>query len=288
MAGSGRFHAYGVAPVTEAGTRILLCGVAWLLPRPDIWLAMAVVVPLLAAAWAARRRVKARTVAASARGPHPAPAADPATANPRPAPTSSFGALATVSLSFVTIMNAAPLVIQWRLPGAAAGQYVSAMTYMRIPMLLTTGFLTVVLSATAAAWARRDRRELGRAIGVAATGSALALGFSAAVWAVSGPALTLYYGLAIDLGAGVLALLGAATTLAVAASLFSQIGLGALRQPRLALVWAGSAALTIAGLLIWGTSPLSITAVVVVGLSGCLGAAVGIALALRRELVAAP
>lgn len=275
LSGEGRFHAYGLSQVGEAATRILLCGAAWLLPQPSAWLAAALVLPLVTSAVIAWSRSGRRSESQAT----PAPTTT--------APVSSFAAITVVAASFQILMNAAPLVIQWRMPGEPAGQYVTAMTYMRIPMLLTGGFMTVALSSSALAWAKSDSRAMNRALSVTGAGALTCLVLTLGVWSISGPALAVFYGTAVELQRGTLALLGAASVMGVAANLLSQIGLGAHRQHAMAAIWSVSASVAVVLLLLLPTSELVVTVAVLIGLVCCVIPTVWLVARLRSNLAAA-
>lgn len=260
LAGSGRFHAYGLTQVSEGGTRLACCAGAWLLPGSAWWLAAALSVPLLVSSAVARARL-ASTV----------PARDTANAGAVPTPSArQLGPVVVVAVSLQFLLNAAPLMLQWRVPGEIAGQYVSAMTYLRIPMLLTGGFMTVTLSSAALAWARRDATALHRAVRMAFLGTAACGALTIGVWLVSGPMLRLYYGPAIDFPMTLLALMGATTVAAVAANLLTQVGIGAHRHQIMAAFWAVGALATIVVLVLAPTTELSVTLAILLGLLVCL------------------
>ena len=197
--------------------------------------------------------------------------------------TSSFAAIAVVAASFQVVINAAPLVLQWRIPGEPAGQYVSAMTYMRIPMLLTGGFMTVTLSSSALAWAKSDSRAMNRALSVAAAGALTCLVLTIGVWLVSSPALAVFYGAPVELQRGTLGLLAAAAVMAVTANLLSQIGLGARRHHTMAVIWSLAAGVTVVLLLVLPTSELVVTVAVLVGLLSCIVPTAWLVDRLRRD-----
>lgn len=271
LSGAGRFHAYGLTQVGEAVTRILLCALAWVLPQPAVWLAAALVLPLVTSAVIGYRRSE-RPEDPGARPPDPA------------ARVSSFGAIVVVAVSFQLILNAAALVIQWRLPGQPAGEYVSAMTYMRIPMLLTGGFMTVVLSSAALAWASANSRALNRALSMAGLGALTCLAATVGVWLVSSAALTVFYGSTIEFERGTLALLGIVVVLAVTANLLTQIGLGAHRQRAMAVIWGLSAVVSLVLLWVLPTSELIVTVAILVGLMCCIVPTLWLVVRLRADL----
>ena len=252
LSGEGRFVAYGGLLVAEGVTRLALCALAWFVPRPEIALAAALVLPLLVsglAGWLVAG------VARSAGGPPQVRA---------------YPAVALVALSFQVLMNAGPLVLQSRIPGDIAGQYVSAMTYMRIPMLFTSGFLTVVLSGASHAWAGKDGRGLDRAVRLAGVGSLACLVLTAATWLVSGPLLTAFYGSPVDLTAGVLALLGVASVLGVTANLLTQVPLGTRRQPAMAVIWVAAAGCALVLMFLASPTALGVTVATIVGMVLCI------------------
>jgi O-antigen/teichoic acid export membrane protein len=193
LAGMQQFGAYSISAWVEALARVGLVAVAWLWPAAAAaLLAAAIGVPLWVSALSAQMLVRRHRTAGTA------------------APTDSQvveslshqGRFTVVALAVQVGLGFGSVWLQASFPDSGlAGEYVTATTYMRIPIVLVGGLVVVVLSSAAAAYAA-GRINVVTAIIVRSTAATavfapLATGF---LLAVSGPALMLFYGQQLTLG----------------------------------------------------------------------------------------
>jgi O-antigen/teichoic acid export membrane protein len=277
LGGRARFAGYGRCLSSEGLARILCCALAWLWPALAApFLAAALVLPLLTSClvgWWEVRRDDERT----APGPSQGHWSEQAT-------------FTAVALSIQLVLNTAPLFIQWHSgTPTAAGEYVSATTYMRIPMLLTSGFITVALSRAATASAQGDAAGLrGVTRHFVGVGSLAASVLTLGALLVSGPALTVYYGRSLDIGVTVLAAIGVTTVMTVAANILTQVVLACHRHRAASVAWAGAAAVTLTLLAAAAPDALPATLAIMAGLLVSLVATAVLVSGLVRRLSGAP
>jgi len=277
LAAARDFTTYTRTLLSESVVRLALCGLAWALPAVAApALAAAIGVPVVVSALVARARASVVVVT------------DPSTASRAHASEQSF--ITAVALLGQVAISTAPLWVQARATDVAlAGQFVSATSFLRIPLFLVGGIGTVALSAVSAAY---GVRELDRARRTTQRSTAAAAGIGLAgvvvLLLVSGPALRLLYGGAIDLGEGTLLAIAVTTVAYMTATVLSLVCFGCDRSRAVAAVWAVIATLTTLGLGVWGRSPLGAATVTacgqVLGVVALLGVA---AVALHGQVGAA-
>jgi len=239
LAGAGDLRAYSVVLATEAGGRVVLALVAIALPSMrDILLPAAVGVPLVVGAlvglcWTIPSR--AGIALRSARVPW------------------EQAAFVLVALGFQATVNLAAVLIEARVGAsqpAATGEFVSASTYFRVPLVLTGGVLTSALVVMSAATADRDlprfRRSLRRSTGQA---GAITLVPSLVLLVLAPVLLPVYYGSALGLPVLVYVSLAVSTVLAGLGSALTQSLLATGRSMWAALAWMLGALVTVAGLV---------------------------------------
>jgi O-antigen/teichoic acid export membrane protein len=254
LAAASDFTGYSGTLVAEAVARVGLCALAWIVPSgASVLLAAAVGVPLLVSALVARRRLPAL-----ATGTVPVPGR---------AHASEQSFITAVALLSQVAINSAPLWLQARSTDAAlAGQFVSATSYLRIPIFLVGGLGTVALSAVSGAHGSRDLVRARRtALRSAGTAAALGIAGTALLLLVSGPALHLLYGTAIDLGEGTLLVIAAATVLAMTAGIVTLVCLGCDRSSAAAAVWLLAAVGVTLALAVQGSTVLAVAVVTALG-----------------------
>ncbi len=280
LAGAGDFNDYGAALIVEAISRVAVIGLAWAASGPmvaAVLLAAAMGLPNAgAAAWLYWRRHRLRQ-GDSLQGRREdlelveVPAIVPMSAVEAEAPRATqLGSLTAIALAMQVILTTAPLWLAAGSPtdAATAGLYVSASSYMRVPLLATGGALAVILSRASSTAAQGDRRGLTRlawrsAAGLA--GSTAALG--ALLVAFSGLGLTLIYGEGADIGVLVL------VAMAVTVALFSmgygmtQVSVGCRDGRRVAWIWVGGAAVTTALLALMGSTIDGATLALLIGVT---------------------
>ncbi len=233
LAGRHRFGAYAFTLLVEAAARTLLvfAAAAWD-DFAGMLLAGAMGLPLLASAlagWLLLRRHLAL--------PTPAIGEDS---------SKEQLAITTVALAGQICLSSAPLWLHAQSPDVAiAGAFVSATTYMRIPLLLAGGIYGPTLADAARQFALRNRRGVQVRI---LTGLAGGVGVSVAVVAMlliaARPALFVLYGDDVDLSDGVLVLLGWSTVGYVGATVLTQVLYGCQRAPSAAAAWIPAALIT--------------------------------------------
>lgn len=265
LAGRAAFGWYTTVLVTEAGLRLALCAVAFLVPDvAAVALAAAIGVPLAGCAlvgWLGTRRA-------------------PESPNQDATPASDFSVFVGVALLIQVTSSTAPLWLGWRYPtGVEAGVMVTVASYFRIPLVLLGGVAAVTLSGVSRGHAT-GRTDVVR--GHAVSGIAMAAGATTVMVTVlallSEPLLGLLYGSALPLDPGTIAVFAVGSLLLVMGTVGTQVvfgtGLG-----RLALAaWAASAVVTtlLLAALAWSVGGAA-TAIAV----GCGVAAGGVALAMR-------
>jgi O-antigen/teichoic acid export membrane protein len=233
LAGRHRFVAYSSTLFAEAGTRVVLVLCALLWPgQGALLLAAAVVMPLLASAalgWFMVQR-------------YPEPRQAHLGAESR----LEQGSITTVALLGQVCLSTAPLWLHWQSADAAlAGAFVSATSYMRIPLLLAGGLYGPILAEAARQYARRsragvvDRTAVGFVVGVGGAGAAV-LG----LLLISGPALLLLYGGETGLSTVTLLWMGVTTMGSVASNILTQVLYGCERAPSTAVAWVPPAIVT--------------------------------------------
>lgn len=233
LAGRHRFGAYAGTLMSEAAARIALVVAALLLPDLAVpLLASAIAVPLAASAalgwWLLR----------GGRGAGGPPVAEDS--------RWEQAAITSVALLGQVCLSTAPLWLHQQSPDQAlAGAFVSATTYMRIPLLLSAGLFGPVLADASRQYAARNRHGvLARTL----QGLAAGVGGSTAVVGIlllaSGPALMLFYGSDPGLSDAVLLRLGLSTIGYIAALIATQMLYGCERAGWAAAAWAAPAVLT--------------------------------------------
>ncbi len=254
LAAASDFAGYSGSLLAEAIARMALCALAWLVPSAaSILLAAAVGVPILVSALVARRRL-------------PATVDGPVRVTGREHLSEQSFITAVALLSQVAI-NSAPLWLQARATDAAlAGQFVSATSYLRIPIFLVGGLGTVALSAVSGAHGSADLVRARRtALRSAGTAAALGVAGTALLLLVSGPALHVLYGTAIDLGEGTLLAIAAATVLSMTAGIVTLVCLGCDRSAAAAIVWLTAASVVTLALALQGGTVLAVSVVTALG-----------------------
>ena len=233
LAGRGRFGMYAVTLLTEATGRIALVVLAVLVPSQAMaLLAGAVVLPLVAAGavgwWALRDGVDlaAPVYGEDSRREH--------------------FAITAVAVLGQICLSTAPLWLQWQSTDRAiAGAFVTATSYMRIPLLLAGGLYGPTLSDPTRQFAARSRAGVLSRTGIALLTGVGGVGAVVVLLLVAaGPALTLLYGSDSGLSIGLLAMLGLATVGAIASNILTQVLYGCERAPSAVLAGFPAAAIT--------------------------------------------
>lgn len=232
LAGQGRYTAYAFTLVAEGVTRVVFVLAAAAVPdAAEEILMVSLPAPLLVSFAVGLVAVRAhpRAVDASAAGPTDRHAREQLS-------ITAVAVLGQVSLT------TAPLWLEAASTDAAlAGAFVTATSFLRVPVLLVGGLGTVALAEVSRAHARGDAGRAARLALRSVLGAALAGAVTVAVLVAAAPvALRLLYGESIGIGLGVLAAVGVSTVLAMAAGVAAQIAFGLRRSGR--AVAAGVAA----------------------------------------------
>jgi O-antigen/teichoic acid export membrane protein len=255
LAGRQRFHAYAATLGVEALVRIVLAGCALAsVEYAGPILAAAVCLPLMAGA----------VTGAMLRRPRPNQADAPGPASS----AAEQASMAAVALLQQFCLSSAPLWLHWLSedPGAS-GRFVSVLTYMRIPMVLSTGLVTIVLSGASKAFAQRGGPGLVKwtLFGLASTAGFVG-GAVLLLLAASPRLLPLLFG--EDPSGGDTALLwwaGASTVAAVGAIMLVQIVYGASQARGAFLALVPAALATGIGFLAVGPSAVGLAAAMALG-----------------------
>jgi O-antigen/teichoic acid export membrane protein len=260
LTGAGRFHEYALVLAVEAAVRVVLCAAAWLFrDQAPLLLSLAMGLPLVIAAVTGQWFLRSDAAVPTGQGS---------------ALLAEQGAITAVALAAQVVLSTAPLWLAARgVEGAAAaGAFVSATSYMRVPSLFAGGIQAMVLSRSSTAAGIGDTAAVA---GLARRSAMLAAAVCTAVvvvlLAVSGPALLLLYGPGIDIDAGVLVVLGASTVIFVSGNVITQVYLGCRRSVSAAVIWVAAAVVTTVALAVLATSSAG------AAWAGLIGVAVGVA-----------
>lgn len=272
LGGQGGYVAYGSVLAIEGASRIVLLAIAWVFKGDTtvlVWLlALAIGGPVVlsgvvAAVWLHKTETGVDVPTAH----HPA---------------SKFGPITVIAVSMQVVLGSAPLWLNSQ-PGvdpATAGLFVSVASYMRVPLLVTSGTTIVVLSRSSSAVASRDTVALKSTLThhLALVGGAAA-GLSMVLIAVSPIGLRLLYGPAIggEVGGAVLVTMALATVLIAVGTVANQTLVACHRAREAAGVWVAAAVITTLGLSLGATSLLGASVAVLAGVT--FGAVVAIAAA---------
>lgn len=258
LAGSGRFGSYSATVFIEAIVRVAVVAVAWFWPTlaapalaSGLWL------PMWAAA-AAAGILSHRHRDPVARQPGSAAIADSLS---HQGPFTAVSVAGQVSLGFGTVW------LQSQYPqSGVAGQYVTATTYMRIPIVLVGGLVVVVLSAAASAFAADDWPRVRAVVGKATAGTALfAPAATGVLLAISGPALLAFYGQQLSLGMPTMLAMAAATVAAMLAGVVTQSAFATGLGMWAARTWTVAALLSIGWSVLGGDSTFELAMAVAAG-----------------------
>lgn len=277
LAGTRGFTSYATTLLVEAGTRIVLCLLAWVVrPWATVLLAAAICLPMIASAASGMRRARHVDRSAPEVGAH--------------SHLREQLLVTVIALVSQIALNSAPLWLQARSgDSVVAGQFVSTTSYLRIPMLLVGGLTAVALSATSNAVGDADpararsivRRTLAALLGVAvaATGVLLLL---------SGPGLRLLYGAGLSIDHATMVVIAMGTVAAMLAGLLTVLTFALHRHGTSATVWVLVALAATCALALAGSTPLGAAAATSAGQALAAAALlVTVAVALRRLVTAA-
>lgn len=268
LAGQHRYRRYGESLAADGALRVLWAAV--LVPTaagPAAYLWAIAASSLLGALWARPDGRAARD--------EPAPASLGGS-------TLAWTAVATVAAQ--VLINAGPLVVQAtpHVDAALTGRFLTALLVARVPLFAFTALQVVLLPRLAAHLAGADagafRREVRRCCVALGAGGLVAVG----IFGIAGPdVLAALFGSQYHSGAGLLALLCAAATLFMIATVLAQ-ALLALRRPRAAAIgWLLGCAVFLALLAAPTTLETRIAVALLAGV-GTVTAACGAALRTSR------
>lgn len=251
LAGRGNLRSYSWIFGLEACMRALLVAAAWLAPgdAPAL-LACSIGLPVLAAS--------AAGLALSCRGRPTSESrritlGDAVIGNRTAIEASSERreqfAFVIIAAGYQVCLNAAPIVLEWRL-GATAdaaliGAFVVANSYFRLASVLTGGFATPTLVRLSAAQARGDETAFGRDLRRALLGVTATAGLATITSIVMAPVvLSLVYGRSLLLAPIVSAAL-AVSTVAAAVAAVTGTALMAIGDAGAAARWWALGAVTL-------------------------------------------
>ena len=265
LAGKNRLHAYAGSLLTEGVTRLSLVAAAFMFPgAAAILLGASVGAPILMAALA--------TYLALHR---------PSLANGRRV-TARLDAeqihFILVAAGYQVTLNAAPIILAWRLEPAqqsSIGSFVIASSYYRLAAVLGGGFTTATLVSLSRLWANRQHRQFSRRLWRGTLGAGAVVAGATLVAMALGPvAVPLLNGGDPHLAGTIVVALGASTVLATAASVATTGLMAAHRGWVAALCWLTGAAGTVGVLLFVDTLGTLVAAGLVFGPAVALAGAV--------------
>lgn len=233
VAGSGKLYAYAGLLSLEAATRVLLVVAAVAFPTGATWLlGSAVGVPIVVSAVAGliRQPINPRRQVANIRlGWQPGPGRE-----------SEQATFVLVAVGYQLCLNAAPLVLAWRLDATShqtIGAFVITSSYYRVAAVLGAGYATHTLVTLSALWSSGSREQFRQGLwrGVI---SATAVTTAATVGAAAlGPiAVPLLNGRDPEIPLVVLAALAVSTVVATAAAV-ATTGLMASQRGSASAAW---------------------------------------------------
>lgn len=265
LAGWNRFHRYGITIMAEGLVRLVLVAGALLMPQGSgatQWaLALAVGLPLLVSALVGFLVLDPQPGLQTASGTEPV--------------ADGLVPITVAALAMQVLLNVAPLWLGSRagIPPATAGLFVSASTYMRIPVLATGGTIAVVLSRSSAAWATGNVKELPALLRHYVTvigGACVALAVLLVMLSPVG-LLVMYGPEATTIETPALIGLGFSTAMFVVGNVATQALVGSRRASAAAWCWVAAATATLIALGIVPASIGGATLALVVGSSlGCV------------------
>jgi O-antigen/teichoic acid export membrane protein len=242
LAGRGQFGAYAWALGAEAVARVCFVGIAWVGIGPsDVWLAASLGVPLFISAFVARLLSRRGHTSSS----------ESFTPVRRESNSDQFWYTA-VAFSIQVSLGLPAVVLQAVDPDSgAAGVFVTASVYMRIPITLVGGLAVVVLSQVASYFGSGQFQLAARVV-VKSLLAALTVGVVGvvALLLISGVALQVLYGSALDLPDSTVLLLGGATVAAMVVGVMTQAMFGCGRARPAAVVWISIAVCVAIGALV--------------------------------------
>lgn len=270
-AGRAEFAVLGSSLIAESVARLLLVALAWALPgHATPLLAAAIGVPLCGAWLASRPWLPATSRTRNKR---------------QPANGGTQLSMTTVALALQVMLNGAPLwlVVAPGADPASAGIFVSIASYMRIPMLLGGGLLSVLLSrasADAVMSNATDARERVRA-GLSMVTPISAVTVMALV-ALSPIGLRIIYGPELEPPLLIAVLMGTATVAVMFGTTATQGLFAVKRQLAAAVIWPIGALVTTTALFLLPPNLLAASLAVTIG-TVAASAAAGLAVFSRRS-----
>ena len=233
VAGSGRLHAYAGLLGLEAATRVLLVVAAIVLPAGATWLlGSAVGVPIVVSAVAGllRQPIQARRHLADLRlGRQPGLGRE-----------SEQAAFVLVAVGYQLCLNAAPLVLAWRVDAAShetVGAFVITSSYYRVAAVLGAGYATHTLVSLSALWSAGSREQFRQVLRRGVLSATVVTAAATILVAALGPvAVPLLNGRDPEIPLVVVAALALSTVLATAAAV-ATTGLMAAQRGSASAVW---------------------------------------------------
>ncbi len=226
LAGCRYFGAYSLTLFGEAGSRVVLVALAFLVPAAGpALLAAAVALPLILAAamsWWWARRIQLATgqaIAEDTRLEH--------------------GSITAVAVLIQVSMNTAQLWLHRQSPDLAlSGAFVTVAAYMRVPMTLAGGVYAPLLNEAAAAYAERRRAVvLKKTMEALLLGSGGSFAMVVVLLVFSNVAMVILYGGDTGLSSATFVWLGIATVAHIAAGVLTNALYGCARAPTAVLCW---------------------------------------------------
>lgn len=254
LAGSHRFLGYAATLAVEALVRILLCVLAALVPAAELAaLAGALFLPLVVSA-VFGLFVLGGTLSEGGLG-------EPGSSG------REQRSMASVAMLQQLCLSTAPLWLHWQSTDAgASGAFVSVTTYMRIPLVLATGLVTIVLAGASRSHASDNRSAMLRWIGSGLVTAAVFVGGAVLVLiALADVAIPILFGRDLVESQALLWLLGLSTVGAVASTMMTQIVYGAGRAQAAMLAWVIPTVFTTVGLARADGSATAMAATIALG-----------------------
>lgn len=244
----------------EAIARAALVLSAWLAPAPDLLLAAAIGVPILLSWLVARSRVSRLD------GDDPV----------QRWPVGQFVLLVLGAAGAQLTLNAAPLWLAvYGQDDRLAGAFVTANSYLRIPMMASAGVGLVAIGSISRAWEDgRPDTVADHAKRATAGAAVLSVGGVGLLYLLRGPGLEILYGADFALPPEPLGWLAVGASAALFSAVLTQVLLGTAGTRTAATIWCGAAIALALTLVLAAPSTTGIaiaTAVALLGATALIG-----------------
>lgn len=265
LVGQGKFTQYSTILGLESILRILLCGLAWIFPNvAPQFLAASMGIPMIIAGIYGMIILyypNDMAVAITTLGKKT---------------TTLFTeqiSMTIVALGIQVVASTAPLWLATNAPAASiatVGMFVSATSYVRIPILFAGGIQAITLNKTTSYASSSKWKDIQQLTTKTLKNSTLiSVAVTLILLAVSAPALAIFYGPGMQTTWLLLIVLGVSTVMLIANNIITQIGLASNKSTTFAKIWFTVAVITTIILAIFANTMLT----------AAIGTAIGMILA---------